>query len=99
MTKLSQEAWDTLTLEEQGARQDEKPDTTPAGKDPEEQTNAELNKNVKELKQQLDSLQNEKQGIYRDLKQERETRRQLEATLSELQSRGKGDEFDINQLA
>ena len=94
---LTQEEWDGLTPEEQGTRQDEKPQ--PAGKEPDDQTVSELNKSVKNLKDQLDSLQNEKQGIYRDLKQERELRRQMEATVQELQSRGKVDEFDINKLA
>ncbi|KKU09832.1 MAG: hypothetical protein UX14_C0035G0012, partial [Parcubacteria group bacterium GW2011_GWF1_45_5] len=48
---LTQEEWDGLTPEEQGTRQDEKPQ--PAGKEPDDQTVSELNKSVKNLKDQL----------------------------------------------
>ena len=98
MDPLSQEAWDALSAEEQATRQDEKPVASGAG-EPDSKTVEELTTSVKDLKTQLDSLQNEKQGIYRDLKGEREVRQQLEATLQELQNKGKGDEFDLEALA
>ena len=93
---LTQEEWDALSPEEQATRQDERPE--PAAK-PDEQTVAELQDSVKDLKGQLDSLQNEKQGIYRDLKQERELRQRLESTIAELQDRGKGDQLDLESMA
>ena len=51
------------------------------------------------MKDELDSLKSEKQGIYRDLKSEREVRQRLEATLQELQARGQGGEFDLEEMA
>ncbi len=94
---LTQDEWDALTPEDQATRQDEKPQA--GGEPPQNQTIDELTTSVKDLKTQLDSLQNEKQGIYHDLKQEREVRQQLEATLGELQDRGRGDEFDLESMA
>src|SRR3990167_11456286 len=93
---LEQAQWDALSDEEKELRADEKPE--PEGVKPEEKTIDELTRSIKDLKIQLDSLQNEKQGIYRDLRQERDTRQQLEAALGEMQRRG-GDEIDINALA
>lgn len=96
---LTQEEWDALSAEEQATRLDEKPEGA-SQKEPQQQSTEELQTQLTELKSELDSLKNEKQGIYRDLKGEREVRQQLEATVAELQNRGKGgDEFDIEQMA
>lgn len=87
--KLTQEQWDDLDSEAQALRQDEKPEEKV-----ETPTVEELAKTVEELTGRLTTAEDEKKGVYGDLKAERTLRQQLEATTAELKRslESKGDD-------
>lgn len=97
MTKLSKEAWDALSTEEQQVRQEERPEE-PGSAQP---TAEELSQQIADLSTKLKKLEDERGGLIGDLTAERQTRQQLAAKVKELEETGGGDKggFNLDKMA
>lgn len=97
---ISIEQWDALSYDEQQLRQDERPEAASMKAAPSQNSSVEdLSKQVKELSDKLAAVENEKKGIFNDLKSERELRQALAAKVDELnQVRRQEGQFDINSI-
>lgn len=96
--KLTVEQWNVLTAEEKELRADEMPQEL-KGKDDQRLSPEEAQKlrnDIKTLTEQLGNLQHEKSGLYANLKEEQELRRELRDKVKELEdaagSKGGGDD-------